>query len=278
LASIQNDLAVNATTYAHGPLLTLAASHFDSAIAYASTLDSLRYLGEVGLARALLDNGNADAAASAIADVPSTFTLATIADGTTTFNHVAEDIRFNLTSSVSDREGINGLPFLSEQDPRVPVDSVGTGVGGPIYGPSIYPSVTSPTVWASGVEATLIRAEVALHDGQLTAWADSLNALRAAFPDTALSNHPLPADSTTAAGTVQQTLTMFHERAEWLFGTAHRQGDMRRMVTQYGLPTESVFPTGTYQGGPSRYGTDVTYTPVGDQTVVGYSGCINRLP
>ena len=39
---------------------------------------------------------------------------------------------------------------------------------------------------------------------------------------------------------------MFRERAFAMFGTAHRIGDLRRLVRQYGRAVTSVFPTGLY--------------------------------
>jgi hypothetical protein len=68
---------------------------------------------------------------------------------------------------------------------------------------------------------------------------------------------------------------MFRERAFWLFGTGHRHGDLRRLVRQYGLPVNSVFPTGPYQGGPAAYGSAVVYPVAGDQYNPNYHGCID---
>jgi hypothetical protein len=39
--------------------------------------------------------------------------------------------------------------------------------------------------------------------------------------------------------------------------TAHRLGDLRRLVMQYGRGAETVFPTGAYFKG-GAYGTEVT--------------------
>ena len=48
------------------------------------------------------------------------------------------------------------------------------------------------------------------------------------------------------------------ERGFWLWGTGHRQGDLRRLVVNYGRGVNAVYPTGTYprQGG-GVYGDDV---------------------
>ena len=52
---------------------------------------------------------------------------------------------------------------------------------------------------------------------------------------------------------------MFRERAFWFYLTAHRLGDLRRMVRQYGLDAESVFPTGAYHKQGLTRGTQVTF-------------------
>ena len=72
---------------------------------------------------------------------------------------------------------------------------------------------------------------------------------------------------------------MFRERGFWLFGTGHRHGDLRRLVRQYGLATEAVFPTGLYEGGPSTYGTAVVFIPGnGESSNPNYKGCIDQDP
>ena len=54
---------------------------------------------------------------------------------------------------------------------------------------------------------------------------------------------------------------LFRERAYWLFLTAHRVGDLRRMIRQYGRGAETVFPTGSYlsNGRSTIYGTDTSF-------------------
>ena len=51
---------------------------------------------------------------------------------------------------------------------------------------------------------------------------------------------------------------LFEERARWLFGTAHRLGDLRRLVRQYGFGQEQVFPSGSFFKG-GAYGSDVNF-------------------
>jgi hypothetical protein len=45
-----------------------------------------------------------------------------------------------------------------------------------------------------------------------------------------------------------------------MYFTAHRLGDMRRLIRQYARGVETVFPTGPYLKG-GRYGTEVVLVP-----------------
>jgi len=175
---------------------------------------------------------------------------------------------------VAEREGTNGLPFRTEGDragtvldPRVVnVRRGGSGRGfdnsTPQWMQQKYPLRTSSIVIADGVEARLIEAEAALRGGDAAAALLILNALRAnasllvvrGYGATSLP--PLVLQTTQAA----QENQLFKERAYWLYLTAHRLGDLRRLIRQYGRGSETVFPTGTYHK-PGTYGTDVN-TPI----------------
>ncbi len=71
------------------------------------------------------------------------------------------------------------------------------------------------------------------------------------------------------------------ERAFWLFGTAHRLSDLRRLVRQYGRSQDAVFPTGPYTNGNQAYyttfGADVNF-PILNAEIgnPAFHGCINR--
>jgi hypothetical protein len=52
---------------------------------------------------------------------------------------------------------------------------------------------------------------------------------------------------------------LFSERAFWLFNTGHRQGDLRRLVRNYALPSNTVFPSGPFFRGGLTFGNDVAY-------------------
>ncbi len=267
---------------ADGPVLTRAQlvsdalTQFDSAAAYAAANDSILNLVRVSQARALLDSGDVAGAAAAVAAVPATYAYqAQYSAAASQLNDVYSILVSSLYASVSDVEGINGLNFVSANDPRVPTQNIGLGQdGAPVVMFTTFSSLSSPIVLASGVEAQLIRAEAALRTGNIAGWAAMLNNLRQTAITPAMDT--LPSDSTTAAPADLQVNTLFRERAFWLFATGHRHGDLRRLVRQYGRGVESVFPTGLYQGGPGRYGTDVTFVPFREQTNTNFHGCIDR--
>ncbi len=78
---------------------------------------------------------------------------------------------------------------------------------------------------------------------------------------------------------------LFAERARWLWGTAHRLNDLRRLERAvgvrggYGRPDASVFPTGTYFKNGLTYGTDVNFPiPLDEQNNPNFQQCLDRLP
>jgi len=286
-------------------LLKTAESHFDSASAHAGGDTTVTMLASVGRGRVRLDRGHYDEAASAVSNVSTAFVYnselqPSYADGSPyAFNlYAAQTLGCGIVN-VTDREGGNGLNYRSARDPRLVLDSTIKQTCDELYNiptssPWYYPvKFGNPSRWiplATGVEARLIEAEVALHGGQLSAWSADLNLLRANAAETYLQlSGAMPAltsDSTTGASADMQVDVMFRERAFWLFGTGTRLSDMRRLIRQYGRNPETVFPTGTYPWGtlpdlqaplPS-YGTDVTLTlplpTVSQTTNTHYQGCL----
>ena len=86
--------------------------------------------------------------------------------------------------------------------------------------------------------------------------------------------------STLPGTTAAQVDLLFKERAYSLWLTAHRLGDMRRLIRQYGRNSETVFPTGTFfhAGSASgNYGTDVNIIlPNQEKNNPNFTGCIDR--
>src|SRR5690606_10838738 len=104
----------------------------DSAIVYAAEDESIVNLARVGRGRTLLALGRFEEAARAVAEVPTTFTYLTEFSGLGAFRN-AFIWSFSATGdnvSISDREGGNGLDFVSAEDPRVQLRRLGTARDG----------------------------------------------------------------------------------------------------------------------------------------------------
>ena len=252
-----------------------AVKRFDAAIA----VDGSNMLPKVLKGRALLDNGDFAGAAAALASVPDNYgwNIEHSDNSGRQWNSFYGIAASNGRYSVADKEGINGLAFMSALDPRVPYagGAVGFDKSTPNYGDLRYPTYGSPLPLATGVEARLIEAEAALKTGDVTTWLAKLNGLRASFPTLILKLAPDWANQIGKTPTTARTLApltdpgtadarlmlMFSERAFWLYTTGHRLGDLRRLVRQYGKTQGQVFPTGPFfkGGAGTNYGSDVTF-------------------
>jgi hypothetical protein len=205
--------------------------------------------------RALLDQAQFAQAAQAVAAVPTSY-IYQIFHSTTTARQVNQiQLQFSADIfSVSNAEGTNGLNFASAADPRVPTRATGAsrndGVT-PMVVFTKYTTQSDPVTQVSGIEARLIEAEAALRVPDVTTFLAKLNEARA----TVAGLTPL-ADPGTPAGRVD---LLFRERAFWFYLTAHRLGDLRRMVRQYARTAESVFPTGAYHKQGLTRGTQVSF-------------------
>lgn len=239
-------------------------------------------VARVGTARVLLDRAQFAAAGAVAALVPSSFEYdIESSSNTPRENNGIWYFTTQLAFSVADLEGGNGLNFLSAGDPRVQAVDAGTpgfsGIGPDFQIEQKYKSPTDPIPLATGLEARLIIAEAQLNAGNIGGWRATLNALRLASSDTLLNKHPLKADSTTAANPTLRVDVMFRERAFWLYLTAHRLSDMRRLIRQYGRNSESVFPTGTDLITGAPYGTSIEFPVSSDESNnPNFHGCLNN--
>ena len=281
-------------------LLNNAVAKFDSAITIATaagaTGATALNLARIGKGRALLDLDNPTAAAATVTAVPSTFVYNINHDENTTrqYNGV---YTFSVTSkrfTVAEKDGGNGIPFVTTNDPRVPVVRTANGFDGatPFYRTPKYTSLAqvpargAPTPLALGTEARLIEAENALRAGDGVTFLAKLNDARvnaktygdAPVPPPALAAilvTDLPTDS------VGRQNLLFRERAYDLYLTAHRLGDLRRLIRQYGRNAETIFPTGVYNplgaAAGNSYGPDVNLPiPFEETNNPQYKACINR--
>jgi hypothetical protein len=251
-----------------------AVAKFDSAITIATTQGDagLLNLARVGKGRALLDLARYADAATAVASVPTTFqylvrsSANSLRQNNGIWNYTANTFAF----SVPEREGGNGLPYVTANDPRL--DVVVTGQLGfdratPFNLQLKYPDLAANVVLASGNEARLIQAEAQFRAGTPGPAIATLNAIRA------IAGLPPVTDPGSEIG---RTNLLFRERAFWTWGTSHRLGDMRRLVRQYGRAQETVFPTGEYHKG-GEYGDDVNFPVSSDErNNPKFTGCIDR--
>ena len=123
-------------------------------------------LARIGKGRALLDLDQAAQAATAVATVPSTFNYL-IQHSEKTGRQNNAFFAFNYLEgrfAIGDKEGMNGLPFVSLDDPRVPIIDAGPRLRRetPLFLTTKYRDHKSPTPLAMGAEARLIQAEAAL--------------------------------------------------------------------------------------------------------------------
>lgn len=279
-------------------LLDTAIARFDSALAVSSDAGMSNF-ASVGKGRALNDLGQFAAAGAAVTGVPTSFVYFlehsenTDRENNGVFVANIPDQRY----SAADVEGINGFPFLSVADPRTPIvlDPQGTGFDGttPLYDNLRYGGRPAPITLATGVEARLIEAEAALQAGDTANGGGFYTAInnpranagdRFYFNPTSLGTPAIgvlpslsPVDAAAANGAVN---LLFNERARWLWLTAHRLSDLRRLIRQYGRPTESVFPTGPYfKIQFTQYGTDVNFPiPIDELNNPNFTQCTDRLP
>lgn len=259
-----------------------AVALLDTALMYTGEDESFENLAHVGRARALLNLGRFADAAEAASAVPDAFRYAVEHDVDVVENFIALNTADEWWHTVADVEGGNGLDYGSSGDPRTQVTPVpGRANGTFTQFPAKYRTDgLSPTVLASGIEARLVEAEAALNDGNVGTWLNRLNHLRQTMWTTIVPavSDPLPdlADPGTHEARVD---LLYRERAFWLFMTAQRQGDLRRLIRHYARAQDQVYPTGPYPGAPGMwYGSNVDL-PVWEEERVSnpyFDGCFSR--
>ena len=272
-ATTQGELTQGTQTTTSG-MLDIAVERFQQAQSSSAGSTDQEHLAAIGIGRAHLSRGDYAAAAAAVASVPDDweYLIRHKSGGATGQRNAIYEMNFSQRRwSLSDMEGGNGVAFRSAEDSRVPWEDsgeMGFDEETPLYHQLKYASWDDDVVLASGVEARLIRAEYELDSGG--PWLATLNALRA---EEGLG--PL-LDPGTADARVDM---LFDERARWLFGTAHRLGDLRRLVRQYGRDQGDVFPSGPFFKG-GTYGPDVNFPVPFEESenpnVDPQSLCLNR--
>lgn len=288
----------------YGPALTRAQVldsarvRFEGAMDLADAGSDQEYLAQIGLARVLLNEGDYAAAAAEVASIPTGWVYVAEHDAQSGQNNPIWS--FNISQerwSVANGEGGNGLTYRAGMDPRMLWNRTGGTDRGfdrntAQYDSWKYSDRPAQTVIADGIEARLIEAEAALAaDNTGATMLPILNDLRqnvvTLMPPrnfnwvslidelgwaTTLPDLGAPADFDAAVD------MLFEERAYWLWLTAHRLSDMRRLIRQYGRDSESVFPTGVYFKG-GAYGPDVNFpipAPEANNPEQSAGECMNR--
>ncbi len=240
---------------------------------------ALKAAAEVGRGRALLDAGEFDAAADAVADVPTDLVY-TVKYSTNTQrqeNGIFGIINTEERISAVNREGGNGIDYLdafASGDPRTPWEKdPRNGVG---FDSSVeeflqlkYTDPAAPIPLATGVEARLIEAERALQSGDVAAFDAIHSDLRATVG--------LPPLDTSGLTEQERVDVHFRERALWFWIEGHRLGDLRRLVRQYGRAPESVYPSGSYfRPQYTSYGSALTLpVPFQEHNNPNFQGCLS---
>lgn len=286
-----------------------ASALLDTALTLSGDSVNFLNLARVGKGRLLLDEGQFAAAATAVANVPSTFvfniefkaalSITLNGAGYTMENRVGPASSFSSGAfnssnfAVIDNEGNVGLNWAT--DPRVPESA--QSYTGSLPWPGKYSSVSSPIRLADWTEAQLIIAEASLNAGT-SDWLTILQNLRAnctsasgcaPVPNLTATSYPdVLADSATQLGRLH---TLMSERARWLYATGHREGDLRRMLRApydsppYVLSAAQLYPNGAYvdanyRGFTTVYGPDVVAIPgrTEMQYNLNYKGCFDLNP
>jgi len=277
------------------PLTTAAAyeralNHANAGIALitGTTANDVRVRSALQAVRGrILMNLNRPAdAAAAVAGVATSFRYEN-RHSATTYDNAAWTWNVNARRySVSNIEGVNGINFASANDPRVPVCLTVANNGAaclgvtqgredasrPLHLQRLWPTRDAPTTVVDGVSARLIEAEAQLRANNPAGMLATLNALRSTVPGLT----PLT-DPGTANG---RRDLLFRERAFWQFGRGQRFGDLRRLVRQYDLPANTVWPTGDWHKAGGVYGTEVTiplpFSERNNPNVPAGDMCMNR--
>jgi hypothetical protein len=265
-------------------LLARAVALFDTAIVLSQDSSRFLNLARVGKARALLNLGRFADAAQTAHDVPDGFVYDVEFSSTVSgASNVLGSSSSSRDAIIQNKEGGNGMPWLTANDPRVPIAN---GPSGRLV-QGKYTSATAPIVLASAVEARLIEAEADLADSG-TQWLTILNTLRtstggvaglAALPDSGLTP---PAGQTADDARLDEIMG---ERAFWLYATGHRQGDLRRLLKVYHRNAVNVYPSGPYDNPivyqpVALYGDDVVMLPPQSEQDYNpvYTGCEDMKP
>lgn len=246
-------------------LLDTAFNTFDQALAASPGRDA-RFLALLGQARALQFLERYDEAAALVSGIPTDWFF--FIEHSLNITNGLWSISRNGRWSQADNEAGEGLPFRSAMDPRTPWVPGGRGFDRqtPLFIEMKYDESDDDVPIASGIEARLIEAEAALHNGTdlarftaiLQGLRDDAEVLLARQDIPELEGFETMAPLTAPATFDEAVDLLFRERAFWLYATGRRLADMRRLVRNYDQPVNEVYPSGAYFKG-GTYGNQVVF-------------------
>jgi hypothetical protein len=278
-----------------------ALASFDSALAINTGTDaaavSIANAVKIARGRALVNLDRIPEAAAAVAGVPTnylyTHTYLQVSGDDQNWTFTNGNFRYSLGDSAEGNARnflvANALPFYSAGDPRIKGSlNITVRAGKPdtlkaqdgqtyFRSNTIYPTRESPTVVASGLDARLTEAEGRLRANDVPGMMAILNGLRGSAQNLGGLTTPVMASLATPATPADARALLFREKAFWTFGRGQRLGDLRRLVRQYKLPVDQVYPVGKYFKG-GDYGTDVTLpVPQAEFNNPNFKGCLDKL-
>lgn len=268
-----------------------ARAMFDSAIFYAG--DSTRFVqsAKIGRARALMNLNRYSDAVGDLKDIPTAFRHNMI------YSSGAQVSMFywqnmGTYETMGEEKGINGLNYITANDPRVIAENGGTMNTIISWQPKhLRQTGVINVAIGSGLQARLIEGEVMLKNNETSAWLTNLNRLRTDGTFTVTGS-----DTVWNAGTggiaglkplqdpgtpLDRRMLHFREKAFWLFGLGQRQGDLRRLVRQYGMSSNEVYPTGIFKAATNtqvgvQYGPFVNLVPTTERANYKFNSCFDR--
>jgi len=148
-----------------------------------------------------------------------------------------------------------------------------TGVPGVSPAPAGYPDTT----WNPGTGSYVIPPEVMADASPQCDQGDGITPPPCTDTVWYRGLAPLADPGATLSGqaaTDARVDLLFRERAFWLYLTAHREGDFRRLIRLYGRSPSQVYPTGGYSHGVS-YGTAIVLPiPDSEEQNPQFAGCL----
>ncbi len=237
-------------------------------------------------ARAQVDLGDFNGAATTVASVPANFQYNFDYSQTTFDNEwwvMGPSVKRYTAGDSVDVAGriFNAIPFATLGDPRVSVTDTKSKAED---NTSNFLQINNwgrddPIPPATGIDAQLIIAEGRLQAQDIPGMMTILNNLRTSpqtigiFKIAAMPALAAPPDQATA------TDLFFREKALWQYERGYRMDDLRRLVRQYSRTQDNVFPTGNFtrNGTPSgQFGSQVAF-PVPDHEMnnPNFHGCLD---